>query len=282
MGPTASGKTALAIEVALRYGGEIICADSRTVYAEMDIGTAKPTLDERAGIPHYGLNLALPSERYTAANFKQYANDKIAEIRARGKLPIVVGGTGLFVDSVIFDYKFPRPMTLSDRQKLESMSRDELLEYCIKNNIELPEDDKNKRRLLRAVSSPSGGDQRRSRPIDHTIIVGIATDKSTLSNRITQRTEHMLNNGVVTEATLLGRKYGWEAEAMTSNVYRIIKLHLEGELTLKETKEKFTTRDIQLAKRQMTWFRRNPFIEWCQLTEANDYVSRRLATEYNL
>lgn len=282
VGPTASGKTRLAIKIAQSYGGEIICADSRTVYKGMDIGTAKPTLEEQQGIPHWGLDLVPPTARYTAADFKQYAHDKIVEIRQRGKLPILVGGTGLYVDAVVFDYQFPRPMAITEREKFESMSREELFEYCLKNNIELPEDDKNKRRLIRAINDESHLRQRnRTIPKDF-FIVGIATNKEILMNRIAGRTEQMFDNSVVEEATLLGKKYGWNSEAMTSNVYRVIRSYLEKSLTLEETKEKFTTRDWQLAKRQMTWFRRNPFIEWCQLTEAERYVANRLATEYNL
>lgn len=282
IGPTASGKTALAIELAHQYNGEIICADSRTVYKGMDIGTAKPSLEEQAGIHHYGLDLALPSQRYTVADFKRYAEEIVRGIRLKGKLPIIVGGTGLYVDSLIFDYQFPRPMTAAERRRFEDMTHEELMSYCVENNINLPEDDKNKRRLLRAINAPEANGKRRYHPDGDTVIVGITTDKTTLASRIASRTEHMFDNGVVEEATLLGKKYGWNAEAMTSNVYRVIKQHLEGELSLQETMDKFTTRDIQLAKRQMTWFRRNAFIEWCQLTEAQEYVRRRLATEYYL
>lgn len=282
VGPTASGKTGLAIELAQKYNGEIICADSRTVYTGMDIGTAKPTIEERAGIPHWGLDLVLPTERYTAADFKHYATRKIAEIRAKNKVPIVVGGTGLYVDAVVFDYQFPRPLLDDERSRFAGMSQGELVAYCIKNNIELPVDDKNKRRLIRAISDPTYTRRRASVPKADFIIVGIATKKDTLEQRIAKRTEHMFDNGVVEEATILGKKYGWTAEAMTSNVYRVIRSHLEGMLSLVETKEIFTTRDKQLAKRQMTWFRRNHFIEWCQLTEAGDYVDQRLAAEYKL
>jgi tRNA dimethylallyltransferase len=282
VGPTASGKTGLAIELAQKHNGEIICADSRTIYKGMDVGTAKPTAQEQAGIPHWGLDLVEPTERYTAADFKRYVDDKIAEIKARGKLPIIVGGTGLYVDAVIFDYQFPRPMTDEDRKVFEQMTRDELIEYCIKYNIELPVDDKNKRRLIRAINDPNQKHKRNDRISDNIIVVGIATDKNTLIARIRERTEQMFNNAVVEEATLLGKKYGWNAEAMTSNVYRVIKLYLDGELTLEETKEKFTTRDVQLAKRQMTWFRRNPDIMWTALTEANTYVARQLVSEQKI
>src|SRR5688500_6881598 len=110
VGPTASGKTALSIEIAKQYNGEIICADSRTVYKGMDIGTAKPTPEERQGIPHWGLDLVQPNEDFSAADFKVYALQKIIEIRARNRTPILVGGTGLYIDAVIFDYEFGSPV----------------------------------------------------------------------------------------------------------------------------------------------------------------------------
>jgi len=103
-----------------------------------------------------------------------------------------------------------------------------------------------------------------------------------LRQRIEERTEHMFENGVVEEATLLGKKYGWNAEAMTSNVYRVIRRYLSGEESIEKTKEIFTTRDIQLAKRQMTWFRRNPYIEWSEQSEVEGYIASMLAREYNL
>lgn len=279
VGPTASGKTALAIEAAQRYNGEVVCADSRTVYKEMDIGTAKPTTQEQAGIPHWGIDLVEPDERFTAARFQVYAKDAIADIRQRGKLPILVGGTGLYVDSVIFDYKFPQPLNSVMRKKLENLTTEQLYSYCIDNNVELPVNDKNKRHLIQAALRTNRQPIRKRTPGSDTIIVGIATNKTILEQRIADRTEQMFANGVVEEATILGKKYGWQAEAMTSSVYRLIKLHLENQLSVEEVKDKFTTRDWQLAKRQMTWFRRNPFIEWCGVTEAAAYLQRALARE---
>lgn len=277
VGPTASGKTGLAIELAQRFDGEIICADSRTVYEGMDIGTAKPSKVEQANIPHWGLDIAKPSERFTAKQFQTYVQSKIVEIRERGKVPFLVGGTGLYVDSIIFDYSFPRPLNTSERARLEALPKEELYRYCIKNNIELPEDDKNKRRLIRAIADPERNYHKRTVPIDRTIIVGIATNKPILEQRIEQRTEQMFEHGVVEEATKLGKKYGWEAEAMTSNVYRSIRPLLEGTSEIGAVKADFIIRDKQLAKRQMTWFRRNPYIEWSTLQDASDYVGQRLS-----
>ena len=108
-GPTASGKTALAIRLAERYDGEIICADSRTIYKGMDIGTAKPSAEEQARVPHWGLDIVEPGERFTVADFKAYAERKIQEIRERDRIPFLVGGTGLYIDAVIFDFQFKSP-----------------------------------------------------------------------------------------------------------------------------------------------------------------------------
>lgn len=108
-GPTASGKTALAIKLARQYGGEIICADSRTIYKGMDIGTAKPTASEQALVPHWGIDIVEPGDTYSVAQFKEYALAKIREIRGRGNIPFLVGGTGLYIDAVVLDYTFGPP-----------------------------------------------------------------------------------------------------------------------------------------------------------------------------
>ena len=106
LGPTGSGKTGVAIEIAKAVGGEIISADSRAIYKGMDIGTAKPSLEEQDGVPHFGLDLVKPGERFTVADFKEYAEQKIAEIRSRGHVPIIAGGTGLYIDALVYDYQF--------------------------------------------------------------------------------------------------------------------------------------------------------------------------------
>lgn len=279
VGPTASGKTSLAIEVASRVGGEIICADSRTVYKGMDIGTAKPTPEEQALVPHWGLDLVDPGEPFSASDFKRYAEEKIKEIRARGHIPFLVGGSGLYIDSVVFDYQFGAPPSEKQREKLNAMSLEQLYEYCQKNNIELPENKTNKRYVIRAIEQKSINTKRRSEPISNCIIVGIATDRDTLRQRIQQRVEQLFDDSVVEEATLLGKKYGWDSEAMTGNTYQIVHSYLENEIPLSEAKEKNTTLDWRLAKRQMTWFRRNPFIHWVELPEARKYLFARLANE---
>jgi tRNA dimethylallyltransferase len=277
VGPTASGKTALAVELAEQFKGEIICADSRTVYRGMDIGTAKPTHEERARVPHWGLDLVEPNEKFSAADFKRYAESKIEEIRARGHIPFLVGGTGLYVDAIIFDYQFGKQANLAVRKTLDALSVEELQQYCNKNNINLPENSKNKRYLIRAIEQKSINTKRRQSPVKNCYIVGITTDKTILRTRIETRAEQLLRDGVVDEATILGKKYGWDNEAMTGNIYPLVHQHLMGLLSLSEVKAKFTTIDWRLAKRQLTWLKRNTFIEWFELQGAHDYLIRVLA-----
>lgn len=279
VGPTASGKTSLAIELAEKFGGEIICADSRTIFKGMDIGTAKPTHEERMRVPHWGLDLVEPNTRYTAADFKQYAEQKINEIRSRGHVPFLVGGTGLYVDAVIFNYQFGNDADQILRAKLENFTIDQLHKYCNDNNITLPENKLNKRYVIRAIEKNSRPTERTARPLSTSIIVGIATEKTVLRERIEKRIEQLLADGVVDEAILLGKKYGWESEAMTGNIYPLVRQYLDGTLTLEDFKAKSTTADWRLAKRQLTWLRRNSYIEWYDLAGAKVYLSKRLARE---
>lgn len=276
-GPTASGKTTLAIEIAEVVGGEIICADSRTVYKNMDIGTAKPTVADRARVPHWGLDLVEPVERFTAADFKQYADNKIKEIRSRGHIPFLVGGTGLYIDAVLFDYEFGPVTDVRKREQLEKMSLSDLYKYCVDNNISLPQNDRNKRYVIRAIEQKCINTKRRLEPISNSIVVGITTDRTVLRRRIENRVEQLFDDGVVSEATLLGEKYGWNSEAMTGNIYRILHSYLEGDVSLEESKRKNIIADWQLAKRQLTWLRRNPFIKWGTLKETRSHLLRVLA-----
>jgi tRNA dimethylallyltransferase len=224
VGPTASGKTGLGIELAEEFGGEIISADSRAVYKHMNIGTAKPTLDEQSKAPHWGVDLVEPDVRFTTYDFQQYALEKIADIRARGKVPFVVGGTGLYVDSLIFDYKFGEK------------------------------------------------DNDRSKIGDEYAVVGITTDRNVLRSRIERRVQQMFADGIVEETTMLADKYGWNNESMKSNIYPIIGEMLSGKLTETEAKQKCFYEDWHLARRQMTWFRRNKQIRWLSLSEAKSYI----------
>jgi tRNA dimethylallyltransferase len=277
VGPTASGKTGLAIQLAEQVGGEIISADSRAIYRGMDIGTAKPSQEERARIPHWGLDLVEPGEHFSAADFKAYALQKIEEIRGRGHVPFLVGGTGLYVDAVLYDYQFGPQADPILRSELEKLDVFQLQQYCSNHNIKLPENAKNRRYLIRAIEQKGLNTSRRHVPISNSIIVGIATDRDVLRTRIETRSEHLFDDGVVEEATLLGKKYGWDSEAMTGNIYPLARQYLKGALTLDEMQQKFVTLDWRLAKRQLTWLRRNSDIIWLPLDEAYQFLSQKLA-----
>lgn len=276
-GPTASGKTTLAIKLAKKYNGEIICADSRSVYKGMDIGTAKVGAVEMDGVPHWGIDLVEPGEYFTAFNFKLYANNKIMDIRSRGKVPFLVGGTGLYIDSIIFDYQFGKEVDVDRRTTLEKMTIIDLQQYCAENNIDLPENKLNKRYLIRAIEKNGAKVTRKNEPLPNTIIVGLTTDKDKLRTGINKRIEQMLENGVVQEAKLLGEKYGWDNEALKSNAYKIAKLYLDGSINFDEIKLKNSILDWHLAKRQITWLKRNKFIKWFNIDQAEKYISSCLA-----
>lgn len=276
-GPTASGKTSLAVDLAEVYGGEIICADSRSIYKGMDIGTAKPNAQDLSRVVHWGLDLVNPDEYFSAATFKEYAIRAISDIRSRGKIPFLVGGTGLYIDSIIFDYQFGDVADQKERERLNNMSITQLHEYCISNNIQIPENRLNKRYVIRNIERNGSGNSRRDTPIDNAIIVAITTEKDTLRSRIEQRIDQLFKDGVIKEAEVLGEKYGWGGESFKGNVYPLAHLYLQNLITLEEMKLKLITLDWQLAKRQLTWMRRNQFIKWGTIEELRSYLSDRLA-----
>lgn len=261
VGPTASGKSDLAMQIARRHDGEIICADSRTVYKGLDIGTAKPSLQDRQEIPHHLLDVVGPDQEFSVADFKRLALAAIADIGSRGKLAIMVGGTGLYVDAVLFDYQFGPRADSALRQQLEAMSITELQEHCSKNNIKIPENNQNKRYLVRAIEV--GGLQADHKVMrSNTLVVGLSINSEELLPRIIKRAEVMLKAGILDEVRHGGAQYGWEHEAMSGNIYRIMRRHLDGEIALHEALHDSVRSDIQLAKRQRTWLKRNPSIKW--------------------
>ena len=276
IGPTASGKTSLAIQLAKKYRGEIICADSRTVYRGMNIGTAKPSLGEQQGVPHWGLDLVDPRDSFSASQFKGYACQKIKEIRSRGNIPFLVGGTGLYIDSVIFDFQFGAKYSKEKRANLQEMTISELQQYCVNHDVALPENSKNKRYLIRAIERADKKPSGLETPLNNTIIVGITTDKQLLKQRITDRAKKMFKDGVVEETIVLANNAGWCNEAMTGNVYPVIKKLIDKEIDEDQTIREFIVSDVNLVKRQLTWFRRNPFIEWGDIRSCEQYLSRIL------
>jgi len=250
IGPTASGKTSLAIQLAKKYRGEIICADSRTVYRGMNIGTAKPSLEEQQGVSHWGLDLV--------------------------NIPFLVGGTGLYIDSVIFDFQFGGKSSKEKRASLQEMTISELQQYCANHDVVLPENSKNKRYLVRAIERADEKPSGMEAPLNNTIVVGITTGKQLLKRRITDRAKKMFKDGVVEETIGLANNTGWCNEAMTGNVYPIIKKLIDKEIDEGQAIQEFIVSDVNLVKRQLTWFRRNPFIEWGDAHSCEQYLSRVL------
>lgn len=272
-GPTASGKSDLALDLAERYSGEIICADSRTVYRGMDIGTAKPSQAEQLRVPHHLLDVAEPDEKFTAAEFKRLADLAIADIRRRGKLPFLVGGTGLYIDGVILDYQFGERADQAKRRQLETLSTKELQTKLHKDNIDLPNNPLNKRQLIRAIEQGGVNQRRRAMPDEKTIVVAIASRENELDERIVKRADKMFEAGVLDEAQKLAGRYGWRSPGMEGNIYPIIRRLLEGGLTTEQAKQEFIKADKKLAKRQLTWLRRHKFVHWLSLREADSFLS---------
>lgn len=263
VGPTASGKSALAMEIAKNWGGEIIAADSRTVYKGMDIGTAKPSLEDQAQIKHHLLDIRNPDQSFSAAEFKQLAEAAIEDIARRGKRAILVGGTGLYVDAVIYDYKFGPSVDTRRRAHLNSLSVEDLQELCRQNNLELPVNKKNRRHLIRAIEL--GGlrsDPKKLRA--NTLVVGITTKREKLREKIEERAHSMIAQGIVKEVEIVGKKYNWHGEAFKSNIYRIFRDVVESNTSLAEATDTVIKNDLALAKRQVTWFKRSRDIIWSE------------------
>lgn len=262
VGETASGKSALGLELAKRFNGEIICADSRTIYKGMDIGTAKPSKQEQSEIPHHLLDITEPDQSFTVADFKKRADVIISQVTDRGNLPIMVGGSGLYIDSVIFNYQFGSMARPQLRVELDELSQSELQRRA--KSLGINEEDvnfQNKRHLMRAIEN--GGvikQQRKLRP--NTLVIGLQLARLDLKRRIHGRIEKMIERDFVGEVRQLATTYGWDSEAMTGIGYRAFQKYLQGEISLERAKEEFEKGDIQLAKKQRTWSKRNKYIQW--------------------
>ena len=243
LGPTGSGKTAIGIELAKKLNGEIISADSRTIYKGLDIGTAKPTKEEQQGIPHHGLNLVAPGTRFTVSDWKTYAEQKIAEIRARGHQPIIVGGTGLYIDALIFDYKF-RGSTGAKINDFEQKSCSD--RTSVKGDF---------------------------------LLIGLDLPRDELRERLRWRIDQMFTPALFNEVKNLTTAHDWSTPAMTSNIYRFANMYLSGELSLDVAKERAFYADYHLARRQLTWFRRNPHIHWLSPSKVLPFVIKYIQDE---
>lgn len=243
IGPTGAGKTAVAIEIAQEIGGEIVSADSRAIYKYMDIGTAKPSKEEQEAVPHWGIDLVEPGERFTVADFKEYAVRKIEEIRERGHVPIIAGGTGLYVDALVYDYHFHGPTgeKIGDYEQKSCSDR-----------TEMSSDFK---------------------------IFGIKWAPEKLRERLMLRANKLFVQELFEETEFLVKKYGWGNQAMKSNIYQFAWKYVQGELSLEEAIRQNVYDDWHLAKRQLTWFKRNPEIEWRPLAEIKPAVLKYIQHE---
>jgi len=265
VGETASGKSDLAVQAAQLLGGEIICADSWTVRREVSIGTAKPTAKQQALVPHHLIDIVGPDEDFTAAVFKRLANDKITEITERGKLPIMVGGTGLYIDGVVFDFNFLPAGDRVERLALDALSIEELLTRIKQQGLELGDTDiRNKRRLIRLLET-NGALQTRQPMSNNTLMIGLTTDRETLRERITNRVDNMILAGLEQEVDSLQIKYGWDCEGLKGVGYsqwRDYFLSQKKDEDRELVRQRIIKATLDLAKRQRTWFKRNKSIHW--------------------
>jgi tRNA dimethylallyltransferase len=264
VGPTAVGKTALSLDIARRYSGEIICADSRTLYRGLDIGTAKPTQAEQTEISHHLLDIAQPDEFVGAARFQMLANQAISEILARGRVPIMVGGCGLYIDSVLYGYEFGAVPKDGLRADLSLLSLPELLERLERLDAQAAQmvDRANPRRVMRAIEIAGQPKPKRGALRPYTLILGLTLSKEAIQSRIRQRIDAMLEAGFVGEVAKMSALYGWEAPALSGIGYQAFRGVLEGTMSISEGAHRFARGDYQLARRQLTWFKRNPDIRW--------------------
>lgn len=267
VGETASGKSALAMELAQKYNGEIICADSWTVYKDFDIGTAKPSGLDRAMVPHHLLDVASAHGGFNAVIFQQLAFAAINGIINRGKIPILVGGTGLYIDSVLYHYQFPAAPPVGVREVLNKLSLDELLTKVEERGlITVGIDTHNKRRVIRLLEND--GELPSRKPLrPNTLVLGMRLSSHQLQPRIEQRVDAMLLAGLEQEVKSLANQYGWDAEPMKGIGYREWQGYFSGTQSKAGTRERIIRASLGLAKRQRTWFKRNQHIRWCESSE---------------
>lgn len=268
-GPTASGKSALAVELALRFGGEVISADSRQVYRGLDIGTAKITPEEMRGVPHHLLDIADPMHRVSVAEYKILTEKVIADILSRGKIPIICGGTGYYISAVVSGEN-PAPVepNLTLRDELEKKSTEELFEILQKKDARRASeiDSKNKRRLVRAleiIETLGAVPKKVSEEKYNVLWIGLEVPKEIHVRKITERTEARMDGGMVQEAQRLrGTGLSFERMRELGLEYGCLADFLEGKITRSECTERIKTETWQYVRRQYTWFRKNKNIVW--------------------
>ncbi len=282
-GPTASGKTRLAIEIARAVSGEVVSCDSMQIYRGMDIGTAKPTADEMCGIPHHMIDIVDPETSYSVADFVRDARAAIDGCLARGKTPVVAGGTGLYMDSVLMNISFDDGLCdESIRLKLEEYERvngkEALHTLLCEKDPEAAEKihPNNVRRVIRALevcyvtgkTFTQVGMEARREPVYNAKIFGIDTERTVLYERINSRVEVMLEQGLLDEARgFFESGLSRTTTAMQAIGYKELFDYFEGRCSLEAAVEKIKMESRRYAKRQLTWFRRNERIDWVRLDD---------------
>ena len=275
-GPTASGKTKMAIDLAKQINGEVISADSRYVYKGFDIASAKPTKEEQEGIPHHLIDIVEPEVDYSVADFYDDAKNTIYEILERGKTPIVAGGTGLYFRVLLETYDLPRVEANTElRAELETKEKEELLSELKQLDCISYEKlkDANKRRIVRALEVTkilgkpfSEASTEKEPEFDVEWKMPIIESRDILYERINKRVDLMVEQGVIEETKALLAKHGRIKNFVCTIGYQEILTYLDGEATLEEALDKLKQHSRNYAKRQLTWFRKNPELEkYCKI-----------------
>lgn len=269
LGPTATGKSDFAVQLAKKIGGEIISADSRQIYKGMDIGTGKITKKEMRGIPHHLLDIASPKTNFNVEKFKKSAQRKISEIHKKNKVPILVGGTGFWIEAVIYDQKFPEVKPNQElRKQISNYSTEQL--FKILHDIDPGRaesiDPKNKHRLIRAIEIAKSGIKLQplnyQSPYDITLI-GLDLPKDQLNQRIEKRLDARLRSGMIKEVqNLHDQGISWKRLESFGLEYKFIALYLQGRLNRQQMRDQLLSAIRAYAKRQRTWFKRNKKITW--------------------
>lgn len=298
LGPTASGKSELAVKIAKKFNGEIISADSRQIYKGLDIGSGKITKKEMRGVPHHLLDAASPKRIFTVTQYQKLAKKALNDIVRRGKFPIICGGTGLYINSLIYDYQFPKvPPQPKLRKKLEKKSTEELFQQLKKldprraKNI----DKNNRRRLIRALeivlttkspipalalATTCGSKKITPYNVKYDALkIGIKKSPEELRKGIKKRVNLMLKLSLINETKQLIKKYHFGTPAFASIGYKEIIAYLQNKNSLEETIKLIEKNTRQYAKRQMTWFKRDKDIYWIKKEKeaeklVNDFVKK--------
>ena len=270
-GTNASGKSGLGVELALRYGGEVVSADSRQVFRGLDLGSGKITPEEMRGVRHHLIDVCDAGDFFSMADFQRMAYEAIDDILARGKPPFLVGGTGLYVESVADGYELSNRMPdLAYRAELEKRSTEELYAMLVEAVPGVEVERRNRNRVMRLLEKLHDGDDvvPGRNPRYETLRLGVTWDRETLRRRIDERLDRRLNEGMIEEVRgLLQRGVSETFLIKLGLEYRFITRYLKGEIaSLEEMRTLLSTAIKQFAKRQMTWLRRDGAIHWLDMT----------------